>query len=457
MRYIIFGAGETGRRAYEYFDKYQVVFFVDNVNCNKKMFDKDVVDFPNLVRYVNENADVLVVIASDKYHLEMEKQLMAHQINNFMVFPKIRNMPHYSYFCNERIVPFSRFFQIYNIDEFQNIVIYGANSTLVCLLHDLDKHFQGDLSRVKAIVSENAMHTQEVLGIPIVGLESIPENTDCLLLNVDINASDIRNILDCDCYRFNVIDLYDFRDLEKEFYHPELAKYKDIHRGKRCFVIGSGPSLCTDDLNVLHENKEICFACNRIYTLYDKTDWRADYLALTDQVAINQYFRDRKKGADCIFVGDSYHVVDTNKKMHDVAYFHENYRLATPYMPKFSTDITRGCYASGTVLYDCCLQFAVYMGFTEIYLLGVDFSYADKWGDDKSHFPGYFSDEQKYEMARIFNQGYIYNKECELANHACGFCKAKSVAEYTGKFKIYNATRGGKLEIFERVNFDDLF
>lgn len=36
------------------------------------------------------------------------------------------------------------------------------------------------------------------------------------------------------------------------------------------------------------------------------------------------------------------------------------------------------------------------------------------------------------------------------------FEKAKEYADGHG-IKIYNATRGGKLEVFERVNFDALF
>ena len=34
--------------------------------------------------------------------------------------------------------------------------------------------------------------------------------------------------------------------------------------------------------------------------------------------------------------------------------------------------------------------------------------------------------------------------------------EAKRISEEKG-IKIYNATRGGMLEVFERVNFDDLF
>ena len=37
-----------------------------------------------------------------------------------------------------------------------------------------------------------------------------------------------------------------------------------------------------------------------------------------------------------------------------------------------------------------------------------------------------------------------------------GYCVVKKYAQEHG-IKIQNATRGGKLEIFERVNLDDLF
>ena len=45
----------------------------------------------------------------------------------------------------------------------------------------------------------------------------------------------------------------------------KLARLKNIHTGKRCFIIGNGPSLTSSDLDKLRDNNEICFGFNRIF------------------------------------------------------------------------------------------------------------------------------------------------------------------------------------------------
>ena len=87
------------------------------------------------------------------------------------------------------------------------------------------------------------------------------------------------------------------------------------------------------------------------------------------------------------------------------------------------------------------MQLAAYMGFKEIYLLGVDFSYG---GQKKNEAYTHFYNEKK-----ITSIGFV-----NLVTLA--YQSAKQYADEHG-LKIYNATRGGKLEIFERINFDDLF
>lgn len=52
-----------------------------------------------------------------------------------------------------------------------------------------------------------------------------------------------------------------------------LKKLKNIHLGKRCFIIGNGPSLKAEDLSKLYKNNEITFAFNRIYHIFDQTKW----------------------------------------------------------------------------------------------------------------------------------------------------------------------------------------
>ena len=125
----------------------------------------------------------------------------------------------------------------------------------------------------------------------------------------------------------------------------------------------------------------------------------------------------------------------------------------------FSDDISRCVYDGGTVTY-FSIQCAAYMGFRQIILLGVDHSFAKEQTKDgkitvndsvKNHFQNYQTDDfwgsgQKDEEAVVF--------PVDFATEA--FITAKNYADEHG-IEILNATRGGKLEVFRRVEFDMLF
>ena len=64
---------------------------------------------------------------------------------------------------------------------------------------------------------------------------------------------------------------YYFLD-KKYHYSDQIRKYKDIGKGKRCFVIGNGPSLKVSDLERI--KNEDCFAANRIFKIFPNTTWR---------------------------------------------------------------------------------------------------------------------------------------------------------------------------------------
>ena len=103
----------------------------------------------------------------------------------------------------------------------------------------------------------------------------------------------------------------------------------------------------------------------------------------------------------------------------------------------FSDDPYAIVYHGMTVTYSA-MQLAVYMGFKEIYLLGCDCDYSG----EKQHFMDY---GLKTETAD--------NPESKAI---AAYTTAKNYADEHG-IKIYNATRGGKLEVFERVDLDSLF
>lgn len=237
----------------------------------------------------------------------------------------------------------------------------------------------------------------------------------------------------------NEINLFDCADGIKEYYNPTIEGYRDKYKGKRCFVIGTGPSLKIGDLNILKQNGEISFGVNSIYYAFEKTDWRPTfYIVVQGWDCPEMYDKLGNIGCECAFIGDTddqFWGVEHDKKIQK---FHVVCDVNESRFPLFSEDFSKKCYAGGTVVYSC-MQLAAYMGFEEIYLIGVDFSYAEQ-ETSYEHFYGADS---------IISIGYT--DRVMLAYQA-----AKLYADTHG-IKIYNATRGGKLEVFERINFDDIF
>ena len=93
------------------------------------------------------------------------------------------------------------------------------------------------------------------------------------------------------------------------------------------------------------------------------------------------------------------------------------------------------------------------MGFSEIYLLGVDHNFSkmvDKNGnvmEDKS-IKSHFVDNYNSDIQDL---GFHVDEATEA------YISAEKLSLQQKTFRIFNATRGGKLEVFERVDFDSLF
>ena len=118
----------------------------------------------------------------------------------------------------------------------------------------------------------------------------------------------------------------------------------------------------------------------------------------------------------------------------------------------FSEDVARYVANSKTVVYTA-IQFAVYMGIREIYLIGVDHHFHISQNDKGEivvdpTVKDYFSDAYNQDKANL----YVPNTDRSTLT----FMAARKYADAHG-IKIYNATRGGKLEVFERVDLDSLF
>ncbi|MEH7461452.1 6-hydroxymethylpterin diphosphokinase MptE-like protein [Bacillus thuringiensis] len=236
---------------------------------------------------------------------------------------------------------------------------------------------------------------------------------------------------------FNLLRLLRICGIYSGHNFKRIKKFKDKHKGERCFIVATGPSLKVEDLEKIKH--EFTFSMNSIVLSFEDTEWRPTYYGIQDSRAY-----EKLKGAifsanmPYTFCGISSKKLSPQMSGDFIAYplnllNHNGIHLK--HYTKFSDDAFSVIYDGFTITYSL-MQLAVYMGFKEIYLLGVDCNYTEK---GKNYLKDYITQTD-------FNAGFLMAQSYKVA---------QEYAEKNG-IKIYNASRGGKLEVFERVNFDEL-
>jgi len=263
-------------------------------------------------------------------------------------------------------------------------------------------------------------------------------NNEMVVGNVFMTVCANENLLSDMFPNSIIVNCYDLSDKFKIYHNEKLLQFKNkfLDR-KRCFIIATGPSLIEDDICRLYDNKEFCISMNRIFAL--KSKWKPDIYVFTDGYGQMKFKKEILSfNVPVKIIGDGnmdfWKKSDTEGlyKIHVVS--GDTLRL----MNCFSEEIEQKVYDNNTVTY-VCLQIAVYFGFKEIYLLGVDCNYL------KNSNKNYFFEDDEVDTYNHYEDKMIQAYE-----------KAKRYADTHG-IVIYNATRGGMLEVFERVSFDDIF
>jgi len=224
-----------------------------------------------------------------------------------------------------------------------------------------------------------------------------------------------------------------------------LRRFRDAYRGRRCFIMGNGPSLKRTDLSLLRD--EVTFGLNRIYLAFDELGFATTFLVSVNRLVIEQC-ADEIAHVPCTkFV--NWHARD------DIEFTPGMVFLRSRYAPEgrlFYRNPERGVWEGSTVTY-VAMQLAFYMGFGEVVLVGVDHSFATKGrphkevvstGDDPDHFdPLYFA------------RGFRWNLP-DLDTSERHYIIAREVFASAGR-RIVDATIGGKLNVFPKVDYESLF
>jgi hypothetical protein len=238
----------------------------------------------------------------------------------------------------------------------------------------------------------------------------------------------------------------------------EVKRLQSLHnkyKGNRIFVMGNGPSLNQTPLEKLAN--EYTFGVNRIYLLFDRISWRPSFYTALDWRVTPDTAHDILTLRDMTFFFPQrfWGMLRTGE---DVYWYYSQ-------SCSFSHDASKGVCGTGSIT-GTAIQLAYYMGFDPIYLIGVDTTYKvhqtvkqegkDTFGTGvKLYLESTKDDDPNHFDPRYFGQGSKWH-DPNVAAMIQGFQHCKEATESQGR-KIYNATVGGQLEVFERVDIHSLF
>jgi hypothetical protein len=115
------------------------------------------------------------------------------------------------------------------------------------------------------------------------------------------------------------------------------------------------------------------------------------------------------------------------------------------FFPSFkcwSSDFSKVVYDYHSVVF-LAIQFAIYAGFSEIYLLGVDCNY-----DTKNLYASTVDHGIRQDREYIKNNGLVMINDFSLLK--------KHIEEKKIPVSIYNASSGGMLNVFKRVSLEKI-
>jgi hypothetical protein len=231
----------------------------------------------------------------------------------------------------------------------------------------------------------------------------------------------------------------------------QIYKFKNLHKGERIFVLGNGPSLNLDDVNLLKD--EISFAANKIYLMNDSTEWRPTYYCVEDNLVMKQNFQqiNNLKSSIKFFPAD---MLAYSPKVKDGLYYSFIQENNYPSLPSVSNDAMNGIYWGSTVVYSM-VQLALFMGASEIYIMGVDFTFEVSKKHDSNSKEIISEGEVNHFHKDYRKKGEKWN----LPNLEIQEMSFEALRNYSdlNETKIYNITRGGKLEKLVRIELKSLF
>ncbi len=247
--------------------------------------------------------------------------------------------------------------------------------------------------------------------------------------------------------------------------------FENKHQGERCFILATGPSINQQNLSLLAG--ELCFAVSHFFLHKDIETIAPKYQILApchppfDFQTLEKVFTGFNTNYPqdvTYFLGHRpydysvYNFLQNNPQYQTERNYFLNYSDSpalneTNYLDSNTWDISKSPFGIRTVIYSA-IQIAIYMGCKEIYLVGCDHDYLNDTNRVTNHH--FYLEEEGVSDAEHLSS---FSTEKWFEEYYLRWKQYRLMREYAelNNINIYNATKGGMLDVFSRVNFDNLF
>ena len=229
-----------------------------------------------------------------------------------------------------------------------------------------------------------------------------------------------------------------------------LKQFKNRYRGGRCILLCNGPSLNKVDFSRIDTSSFVIFGLNKIYLGIDRFGVRPEYIVAVNRKVIAQSTEQYNKLPIIKFIGTP----DREPLIQEDPY---TYLINTGLYKsnrRFSEDICKFVHEGYTVTH-AALQIIFYMGFSEVYIVGMDHRFTQHvtgqenmestiHGDDADHFDStYFGNGQTWDLPDLVNSEISYRAALEVFS--------------AHDRKIFDCTIDGACRIFPRLGIESLY
>ncbi|MDB4779800.1 DUF115 domain-containing protein [Akkermansiaceae bacterium] len=223
----------------------------------------------------------------------------------------------------------------------------------------------------------------------------------------------------------------------------KIEAIKDANKGKRCFILATGPSLKKVKFDMLKD--EFLIGMNRGFLLEQEFKVLLDLLVCIDNKTQLEQFTADYDQINHIPTFYDFRLRRLFRKLPN------RFFTLNCFSPRFMTDGSTIFGDGGSVTYNC-IQLAYHLGFKEVYLLGKDHSYNTNAKSGTSvkventegnHFSNnYYHRDQIYDAPDYLKEEFAYEIAFEH------FKKNNR--------NIFDLTIGGNLEVFPKKNLSEI-